>query len=428
VHGALLAALTLALTAGAVARAAAQVILRPSPGATVIPPTFEPPFRVTIHAYVTGHDGAIVLPGRGVTLRLTDPRGRRVGVDPASGQMMTEIPGASYDVAVVNPQPNAPVGPRGFGGSGIALADPPDGRYVLEITGVDRVGFELAVAQWDRAGRRAWMHYARGATEPGAVDRYDITYTASARPSIDLAERHEQSYLAVRAYGRPPRSDEPVIVAELLLTDPRSRRLGLEPKTKRAYSDIPRASYGDVGGDSPGRELEIMAPADGTYALEVIGTRAGRYELSMHASDRDGQSARTLEVANLPTAAGAIHRFAVEYASTPAARPLRLTGAYGQGDRLLTYAHPTGPRVDVAAAQSSVAVIVFYAPTIAPRSFRAMLDGRDVSGAFRPSPGEREAVTLAVARGTHTLTLTVGGVLPDGRTSSHTDRFELVRR
>jgi hypothetical protein len=57
-----------------------------------------------------------------------------------------------------------------------------------------------------------------------------------------------------------------------------------------------------------------------------------------------------------------------------------------------------------------------------------MLDGRDVSGAFRPSPGEREAVTLAVARGTHTLTLTVGGVLPDGRTSSHTDRFELVRR
>ncbi|HEV8617751.1 MAG TPA: hypothetical protein VGU22_19830, partial [Methylomirabilota bacterium] len=159
VHGALLAALTLALTAGAVARAAAQVILRPSPGATVVPPTFEPPFRLTIHAYVTGHDGSIVLPGRGVTLRLTDPSGRRAGVDPVSGQVLTEIPGASYDVAVVNPQPNAPVGPRGFGGSGIALADPPDGRYVLEITGVDRVGFELAVAQWDRAGRRAWMHY-----------------------------------------------------------------------------------------------------------------------------------------------------------------------------------------------------------------------------------------------------------------------------
>jgi hypothetical protein len=106
------------------------------------------------------------------------------------------------------------------------LDDPPDGRYPLEVAGTDRVGFDLAVAQWDRTGRRRWLDLRTGATEPGAVDRYELAYTSALRPAIDVTEPREQSYLSLRAYGRRADGDEEP-VTELLLTDPRGRRLGL---------------------------------------------------------------------------------------------------------------------------------------------------------------------------------------------------------
>src|SRR5712664_1453513 len=199
--------------------ATAQVIMRPGPGAnlsgvTVIEPTWEPPYRVTVHVYVTAQDGRPLAPALGANVLVIDPQGRRVGIDEA-GKPWAEVPNAAWG-PLVNPQPNAPIGPRGLGGSGITLNDPADGHYVLEIAGTDRVNLDLAVAQWDRAGRRRWLHLARASTEPGAVDRWDIPYTAALRPAFNLTERQDNSYLSVRAYGRRGKDvQEPV--TELLL-------------------------------------------------------------------------------------------------------------------------------------------------------------------------------------------------------------------
>ena len=78
--------------------------------------------------------------------------------------------------------------------------------------------------------------------------------------------------------------------------------------------------------------------------------------------------------------------------------------------------------------QPSATLVVFYATTIAPDSFRATLGGHDVSARFRPVAGAHEVVTLPVAPGTSALLLSVQATLPDGRTATHTDRFELTRR
>ncbi len=172
-----------------------------------------------------------------------------------------------------------------------------------------------------------------------------------------------------------------------------------------------------------------MRPADGAYTLEVIGTRAGRYDVSMYASDTKRQpTASGVEVSDIPTRLGLTHRYAFEYAGTRPASPTRLAGAYGEGERLLTYAYPTGPRTEVVAGQASVSLIVFYAPTILRESFRATLDGRDVSARFRPTPGGRDVVTLPLAPGTSALVLSVSAAMPGGQTSTHTDRLEFVRR
>lgn len=79
---------------GAVATdAAAQVILRPSPGVTIIQPTFEPPYRLTIRVYVETHDGRPLPPALGASVLVTDPQGRRVGAD-TSGAFLSD-PGSS---------------------------------------------------------------------------------------------------------------------------------------------------------------------------------------------------------------------------------------------------------------------------------------------------------------------------------------------
>ena len=415
-----------AVVAAVAADAAAQVIPHPSPGVTIIQPTFEPPYRLTIRVYVEAHDGRRLAPGLGASVLVTDPQGRRVGMD-ASGALLGEVPNARWE-PVLNATPNAPVGPRGLTGSGIVLDDPPDGRYRLDVTGTDRVSFDVAVAQWDRTGRRRWLDLSKGATEPGAVDRYEIAYTSALRPAIDVTEKREQSYMSVRAYGRRAGGDqEPV--TELLLTDPRGRRLGFEPGTKRQHAEIPRASYDEGTGPVPGRELEIMKPADGGYTLAVIGTDAGRYDVSIYASDTEGAAISSdAEVSGIPTRPGLTHRYAFEYASAPSASPPRIAGAYGEGQRLLSYAYPAGPRTEIAAGQASVSLIVFYAPTIVRESFRATLDGRDVSARFRPTPGGRDVVTLPLAPGTSTLALSVNGAMPGGQTSTQTDRLEFVRR
>ena len=81
-----LALLALLVVAVSPASSAAQVILRPGPaanqsGVTVVEPTFEPPYRLTVTIYVTARDGSPVPPGLGANLLLIDAQGRRAGMD-----------------------------------------------------------------------------------------------------------------------------------------------------------------------------------------------------------------------------------------------------------------------------------------------------------------------------------------------------------
>ena len=117
----------------------AQVIIQPGGGAnqsgvTVVQPTFTPPYRLTITVYVTAQDGRRLPPPLGANLLVIDGQGRREGMD-ADGVLRHEIPNARWEPFVLNPAPQAPVGPRGQMGTAVALDDPSDGRYVVEITG-----------------------------------------------------------------------------------------------------------------------------------------------------------------------------------------------------------------------------------------------------------------------------------------------------
>src|SRR5689334_21859446 len=130
----------LAIATMCAAPAAPQVLIQPGAnqsGVVVIEPTFTPPYRLSVRIYVTGQDGQPLPPPIGANLLLIDAQGRRTGMV-EGGALHAEIPGARWELAT-NPQPRAPVGPRGLMGTGITLDDAPDGKYVVQITGTDLV-------------------------------------------------------------------------------------------------------------------------------------------------------------------------------------------------------------------------------------------------------------------------------------------------
>ena len=420
VSGLALAVLVAAFAALMASRAVAQVIIRPDPGAnqsgvTVIPPTFEPPYQLTVRIYVSTPEGNPLPPPLGANLLVIDAQGRRTGMD-ATGALHADIPGARWELAT-NPQPRAPVGPRGLMGTGVTLDDAADGQYVIEIAGTDRVQLDVAVEQWDRRGARRWAHFSRAGSEPGAVDRWDLPYTARNRPAFDLREQRDDSYMNVRAYGR--RGGATVkAVTELLLTDPRGRRLGRPPGSRQNVQEIPRANYDEGTGDVEGRELEVIRPVAGAYTLDVTGIASGAYDLAVHVADRTGQSSAPLDILGVPTRAGEIHHYVVQNTA-----PAVITGALGHGPRLLTYAAPSTLRVELAPGETAATLVIVYAPGIAPGTFRATLAGRDVTALFKPAPGRAEAVRVPVATGSSTLVLSVRG-----ESTVHTDTLEIVRR
>ena len=160
----------------------------------------------------------------------------------------------------------------------------------------------------------------------------------------------------------------------------------------------------------------------------MIGIASGTYDMTVYATDVAGQSAAPSEVRDVPTRTGRVHRYRLDYAgASPPAAP-RLGGGWGEGARLLSYAYPVAGQTQLAPGETSITVIVFYAPTIARDSFRATLAGRDVTASFTPTPGGHDVVRLPLAPGSNALVLSVNGAAADGAMVRHTDSLQIVRR
>ncbi|PYL29588.1 MAG: hypothetical protein DMF45_05240 [Verrucomicrobia bacterium] len=78
----------------------------------------------------------------------------------------------------------------------------------------------------------------------------------------------------------------------VVLTDPRGRRIGFDPLTKRAWDALPVAqgyvNCDDLGGADTCRGiLQVCGPVTGTYRLEVIAQQTTAYNVSVLARSRE---------------------------------------------------------------------------------------------------------------------------------------------
>lgn len=114
-------------------------------------------------------------------------------------------------------------------------------------------------------------------------------------------------------------------VSEAVITDPLGRRLGYDPGGDRTYLEIPDATYDSSGlgtlrndsivdEDPLWKEIYLNEPSDGAYRVLIIGTRPGRYTLSIGGYDVRHTSS-WFEAKDVPIAAGERHRYGFQFSA-----------------------------------------------------------------------------------------------------------------
>ncbi|MBI2527370.1 MAG: hypothetical protein HYV93_15460 [Candidatus Rokubacteria bacterium] len=334
---------------------------------------------------------------------LTDPRGRRLGRDPATGAWHSEAPAVTHSTAAE---------------SGFMLREPVEGRYDLQITAsAPSVPYHVGVRVPDRAGMPATARHAGRTAEPGAVDRYEVVYAPGSTPAVTIAEVRDLSRVTILLSSRAE------AVSNLILTDPQGRRTGLDPTATVAHRTIPRSSYMDEGVDRRSRVLDVRQPMDGAYTLHVTGTAGGSYSLDLRAWDRSGTATARPELRDVPTEPGIVHLYRLDYAST-ARTPLTLGGRFdGEASRFLAYASPTSPDTRLRAGVTSFPLVIFYGARVRPVTFSALLNGDNITGRFTPKPEGYQVVRIPLGPGLNTLVLSIEGNTASGQTATDTHRL-----
>ncbi|MGE5113511.1 MAG: hypothetical protein ACM3JB_21825 [Acidobacteriaceae bacterium] len=67
----------------------------------------------------------------------------------------------------------------------------------------------------------------------------------------------------------------------------------------------------------------------------------------------------------------------------------------------------------MAKGTDSYSMVLLYGPTVLPASFRAELNGENVTNLFRPEPADAGAVHLPLRAERNTLKVTISGKLAD---------------
>ena len=222
---------------------------------------------------------------------------------------------------------------------------------------------------------------------------------------------------------------------EAFVVDPLGRRKGLDPRTGVRYDEIPDAFYGEFStigpvrpeGYEPPKLLNLQHPAEGTYTLSVVGTGVGTYDAEFTMFDQDGGSSEQ-KFSDVATAPGVLHTYQVEFSKAPGAQ-IVVAGSFDGGgqrprdvNKFLSYAQPAATSTSLPAGTDSYTLLVFYGQSVIPSTFRAQLNGVDITSLFNPSAGSGQTVTLPLQAGRNVLQLSVDGQLPN-RVATDSDRL-----
>ncbi|MHC4269536.1 MAG: hypothetical protein ACYSTS_13835, partial [Planctomycetota bacterium] len=221
---------------------------------------------------------------------------------------------------------------------------------------------------------------------------------------------------------------------ELVLTDPQGRRTGFDPLTNTTYDEIPDggcmvfaledAVSGDVASD-PIRKIYIPQPITGEYTLKVTGTGKGNYDLKIDVGDAEANQSDSF-FTDIPISSGSVHSYSFYYDKTIGSETLIFGAIDGVGQRprdvnkFLSFSNPIKSRTTLPAGTSTFPLTILYGKSTIPSSFKAKLNGVDITYLFSPAVGSNEVVIIDLQAGRNVLLLSIDG---EGHA---TDRERLV--
>lgn len=157
----------------------------PAVGATVTVDTYAPRGTGSISIVFSSQDGGAL--GEFIaTLLITDPRGRRTGLDVASGATLKEIPRAWYDDEVIeDPQEEG----SGMATRVIEITAPEAGSYTLAVQAGERGTYDLSIRAYDFRLEPSGREFRDVAIEAGEIHSYVLTFDPASGVAVAASER-----------------------------------------------------------------------------------------------------------------------------------------------------------------------------------------------------------------------------------------------
>ena len=220
---------------------------------------------------------------------------------------------------------------------------------------------------------------------------------------------------------------------QFFATDPGGHKVGYDPRTNTIYHDIPGAFYGMSTTHGPDtreipKVLDIRNPLDGEYTITVIGTGSGTYQATLDGVDVNINTS-TVDLKSTPIDTGVVHTYKLTYTKAAGSK-LQINGSFDGGgqrprdvNKLLSYVNISSSSTTLPTDTITYPLVLVYDRNIIPTSFKASLNGADISSLFQPTPGTSQTVNLTLTKGRNVLELSV-----DGNLSNHVanDKDRLV--
>lgn len=246
-------------------------------------------------------------------------------------------------------------------------------------------------------------------------------------PSSSVPESEKKNrlagpnYAAVSIYLYPSRH-RIYPSCSLLIENSEELKTGYDPVKGLYYNEIPGSVYEELVADNdvqnplpldqlPRTELlDIPRPSDGEYKLYVIGTETGTYGLDIKVWDSDLNFSQK-KFRDVPITPGETHTYSYNYSRTGGS-DIEI-GYDGGGQRpkdvnkFLSYIRPSQRQTTLLAGTTIYNAIVAYGDSIIPSSFKAELNGLDITSLFNPVPEGTDVVALNLNQGRNKLILSV---------------------
>lgn len=222
---------------------------------------------------------------------------------------------------------------------------------------------------------------------------------------------------------------------DLLVTDPEGHRTGVDPASGEPLLGIAQATYsanegmviGRSGASGVVKVVELRQPAPGEYELAVTGTAPCSYALEVKTAVAGGKGATFLAAA-IPIGTGDVHTY---FFHVPASgtQPTVVTGTFDGGGsqsreikQFLSYVSPGENTSKLPAGQMYYGLHVVYGPYVRAETFKATLNGVDITSTFKPQASTAQMVNLQLRLGANVLLLSITG-RHEGNVGTDNDRL-----